>query len=603
MLRKLEKYEILEEIGHGGMATVYKARDTRLDRLVAVKVLHPHLRTAEEARTRFTREAKSVAKLRHTNILEIYDYSGDESEESYIAAELLTGPTLRAFVDKGAEVPAEVAACFVIEIARALTAAHEKGIVHRDVKPENVLIHEARCIKLTDFGIAQMVDAQGFTATGQILGSPGHMAPEQIEGGEIDVRTDLFSLGTVLYYLAVSRLPFVGRNPHQVLKRIMDGDFPDPLRVRPTIGGELKAIIDKSLTHEPGGRYQDAAEFEVALTDFVMRAGEEDPTALLAEFLGDPVATTARLEAQVVPRLIERGTEASSAGDVGTALDCFNRALALDEGNELALRRIEQMGQRGRRRRMLSIGLALVFGFSGLGAIGYAIGGPQDPPVPAVILPEGLDAGVDSDTDAESLALSQPDAALEDAALAVADAAPDAQAHQVVQKAAVLRPPRGPRRVNFAVRPRNVSISINGAPLQEFGPGHLQHMELPTGRTHTARVVTDSPCCDERTFRFTVPRGTEPYTQHLRLEPRDAALRVTTRGISARVEVLAGRGGSASGATNGFVDVPMGGLGEEQRQIRVTAPGYTEYTGTVRLQAGQSASVRAILRPVEAPEE
>lgn len=602
MLRKLEKYEILEEIGHGGMATVYKARDTRLDRLVAVKVLHPHLRTAEEARTRFTREAKSVAKLRHANILEIYDYSGDESEESYIAAELLTGPTLRAFVDKGAEIPAEVAACFAIEIVRALEVAHENGIVHRDVKPENVLIHEARCVKLTDFGIAQMVDVQGFTATGQILGSPGHMAPEQIEGGEIDVRTDLFSLGTVLYYLAVSRLPYVGRNPHQVLKRIMDGDYPDPLRVRPTIGGELKAIIDKSLAHEPKDRYQDAADFEQALTAFVARAGEDDPTALLAEFLGDPKATIERLEPQIVERLIERGTAASN-DDVGTALDCYDRALALDEGNELVLRRIEQMGQRGRRRRILSLGLAIVLGVSGLGAIGYAVGGPQDPLVPAVILPEAIDASVESDTDAESLAQSEPDAAVEDAAVAVADAALDArQAHQVVQKAPVLRP-RGPRRVNFAPRPRNVSISINGGPLRVFGPGDLEHMELATGRAHTARVVTDSPCCDERTFRFTVPRGTEPHTQHLRLELRDAALRVTTRGVSAVVHVSATRqSAAASGSTNSFVDVPMGDL-REQREIRVTATGYTEYTGTVRLQAGVTTPKIVLLSPVEAPEQ
>ncbi|MCA9580752.1 MAG: serine/threonine protein kinase, partial [Myxococcales bacterium] len=147
MLRKLSKYEILDEIGHGGMATVFRGRDSRLDRPVAVKILHPHLQSAPEARARFTREARSVARLHHPNILEIYDNSDESSEESYIVTELLTGPTLKAFVEKTGPMPAEIAAAFTAEIAQALGAAHDANIVHRDVKPENVLIHEQRTVK------------------------------------------------------------------------------------------------------------------------------------------------------------------------------------------------------------------------------------------------------------------------------------------------------------------------------------------------------------------------------------------------------------------------------------------------------------------------
>src|SRR6185295_1762819 len=235
MLKRLEKYEIVDEIGHGGMATVYRARDTRLDRLVALKVMHPHLQGAKEARARFSREALTIARLHHPAILEIYDYSGEESDTSYIAAELLTGPTLKQFADAHHDIPPEICACVAIQLARALAAAHAEGVIHRDVKPENVLLHENRCVKLTDFGIAQLVDVQGMTTTGQVLGSPAHMAPEQIEGKECDPRSDLFSLGTVLYLLATSELPFSGSNPHQVLKRIMEGRFKDPLQARPSI--------------------------------------------------------------------------------------------------------------------------------------------------------------------------------------------------------------------------------------------------------------------------------------------------------------------------------------------------------------------------------
>src|SRR5262245_64908366 len=133
MLERVEKYEIIGEIGHGGMATVYRARDTRLDRLVALKVMHPHLQGAKEARQRFAREALTVARLHHPSILEIYDYSGEESEIRFIATELLSGPTLKQFADSHPEIPAEIAACIVLQVTQALAAAHAEGVIHRDV--------------------------------------------------------------------------------------------------------------------------------------------------------------------------------------------------------------------------------------------------------------------------------------------------------------------------------------------------------------------------------------------------------------------------------------------------------------------------------------
>ena len=411
MLRKLEKYELLEEIGHGGMATVFRGRDERLDRLVAVKVLHPHLQKAPEARIRFTREARSVAKLKHPNILEVYDYSGEDSPESYIAAELLTGPTLKRFAEDHGALPPEIVAAIGIQIARALATAHQHGIVHRDVKPENVLFHEARTVKLTDFGIAQMVDAQSFTATGQILGSPGHMAPEQVEGGDIGACSDIFSLGTVLYFLAVGRLPFTGRNPHQVLKRIMDAEFADPLRVQPAIGGELRRIVLRAMAREPGERHASAEELEADLLAFLQGLELDDPDALLERYLADPEAVAAELRDNAIAVLTRRGREAMERKDRAAALECFNRVLALDEGNEEVLRLLDKLGDDGQRTLWLG-GAALFLGAAALAAV--------------LLWPED-GGGSSGSLDAGALVTDAGDGVLGDAgALDAAPAAPDA---------------------------------------------------------------------------------------------------------------------------------------------------------------------------------
>ena len=373
MRARLGKYEILEEIGHGGMATVYRARDASLGRDVALKVLHPHLQKAAEARARFRREAQSVARLHHPGIPEIYDYSDEESDDTFLAAELLTGPTLERFVESVSDIPAEIAACAGIELARALGAAHEAGIVHRDVKPSNVLLDKARVLKLTDFGIAHLVGSQGFTATGQVLGSPGHMAPEQVERGYSDVRSDLFALGTVLYFVATGRPPFAGRNPHQVLKRVSEADFPDPQRINPRIGRELADVLKKMLALDPRDRYGSAREVEQALTEIVERVGIEDPATALRGFLEDPTTSAARWNARAVEALLLRAERAASDGAWVDAHEAAGRVLAIDDGNADALallRRLERRGNRERHRRWAWVGgLAAALGTILLGVV------------------------------------------------------------------------------------------------------------------------------------------------------------------------------------------------------------------------------------------
>ncbi|MCA9602989.1 MAG: protein kinase [Myxococcales bacterium] len=273
MLRKLEKYEILSEIGHGGMATVYRARDSRLDREVAIKILHPHLRGADEARARFTREARSVARLRHPNILEIYDNAEESSDESFIVTELLTGPTLKAFVESTGAMPAEVAACFGVAIARALGAAHGAGIVHRDVKPENLLVDSSGTVKILDMGLARIredsprgTEGTNLTSSGQIMGTIDYISPEQAEDTRTaDHRSDIYSLGCTLFRLLTNESVFPGSTKIERLMAHAAMAPPSLCEKRQDAPAELDAIVQKMLAKDPNERFQSMAEVSDAL--------------------------------------------------------------------------------------------------------------------------------------------------------------------------------------------------------------------------------------------------------------------------------------------------------------------------------------------------
>ncbi len=577
MLRKLEKYEVLNEIGHGGMATVYRARDSSLDRFVALKVLHPHLQRTTEARARFTREAKSVAKLRHPHILEIYDYSGETSDETYIAAELLTGPTLKDFVLQHKEVPPEIAVCISLQLADALGEAHAKGIIHRDVKPENVLIHEDRCVKLTDFGIAHMVDAHTFTVTGQILGSPGHMAPEQVEGGTCDVRSDVFSLGTVLYFCATGRLPFVGRNPHHLLKLLLGGEYPDPLRVRPAIGEDLAGIVNKALARAPDDRYQSAAEMAEELRRFLVEMGIDDPDEMLASYLADPIAVAQQLHQQSLQRLLTIGASAAKTGDVPTAQAALSRALALDDGNDRALKLLGSLGRRRRRNTLIAAALpVLVVAFVG---VGYA----------AWLRGEVIPPSTDTDGMGDETQVGVPSIPGEAEG---SDGAPDSPAETSATEQPVVAAgngrkdsvPNGRRWVVFKPTPSNVSISVDGSPLKPYGPD-FRRVRLKVGN-HTFRFVGAEDCCQERVIRRRISAGARDFELLVKL--RYKAARLYLKGptpADATVRIILPGNRKVSGRIREILRIPMSSL-QASAQVQISAPGYRSYKSVVKLRAG-----------------
>src|SRR5437868_9583434 len=273
------------------MAVVYRGIDRSLKRVVAVKVLHKHLADYQEARDRFEREAQAVAKLRHENILEIFDYAAKPESEAYIVTEFIDGQTLKQVItDRPIAFP-EIGAMIMLQVGRALAHAHAHGILHRDVKPENIMIRSDGVVKLMDFGISPMVDLERLTVTGQLLGSPAYMAPEHVEGRPIDYRTDVFAAGIVLYQLTVGRLPFEGKNPHEVLKRIAECKFVDPRQANPAVGNRLGKIMLRAMALQPSDRFPNIGEMVIALDAYLEESGTaaDKLTSELARYFKAPV--------------------------------------------------------------------------------------------------------------------------------------------------------------------------------------------------------------------------------------------------------------------------------------------------------------------------
>jgi tRNA A-37 threonylcarbamoyl transferase component Bud32 len=361
-----ERYEIVEEVGQGGMATVYRALDRRLDRSVALKVMHPFLAGNERNRRRFHREAQVVANLKHDNIVQVYDYSGLDSREAFIVSEFIDGQTLKKWLE---DVPGgmvtEVAALILHPLARALGYAHDQKVIHRDVKPENAMVRKDGVIKLTDFGIAQVVNTEQMTSTGTMVGSPAFMSPEHIEGGTLDHRADIFSLGTIAYLLACGELPFQGDNPHALLRNILEVRFAPPERLNPAIGPGFARVIRTCLQRDPGDRYASCHELVAELERILEAADLGSPEEELPRYFRAPAAYNGALRERLVEREIREGRREAAAGRLPAAMRRLDRALALDGSRkdvlELVgwLRRRQLWRQRwGRSLRWAGVGVA-----------------------------------------------------------------------------------------------------------------------------------------------------------------------------------------------------------------------------------------------------
>jgi serine/threonine-protein kinase len=258
---KIGRYKILGELGRGAMGIVYKAEDPNLDRTVALKtiIIADDADGAAEYRKRFFLEAKAAGKLNHPNVVTTFD-CGDHDGMAYLAMELVEGTDLRTRLTSDGVTPLE-AVDIVRQVAEGLAYAHERGVVHRDIKPANIMIDEKGRAKLMDFGLARMRLADHKTTTGMVLGTPRYMSPEQIAGEPVDARSDIFSLGIVLYEALTGTRLFSGEGIEQVQHSIMNVEPVPPTRVTPGIPAMLDFVVARALKRDPKVRYQDAREF------------------------------------------------------------------------------------------------------------------------------------------------------------------------------------------------------------------------------------------------------------------------------------------------------------------------------------------------------
>jgi eukaryotic-like serine/threonine-protein kinase len=260
------RYRLDEKIGAGGMSTVYRARDMTLERDVAVKIMHREIAADSDHLERFRREARAVAQLSHPHIVSVID-AGEDEGRPYIVFEYVEGETLKDRIRRMGRLPVAEAVAYAIEIARALGYAHQRHIVHRDVKPQNVLIDAEGSAKVTDFGIARTLDQEGLTADGRVLGTTDYVSPEQALGHKVTGQSDLYSLGIVLFEMLAGEVPFMGDNLVAVaIKHVRDA-LPDVQRLRPEVSSALAAVLDRATAKDLDRRYADDLELIADLED------------------------------------------------------------------------------------------------------------------------------------------------------------------------------------------------------------------------------------------------------------------------------------------------------------------------------------------------
>jgi serine/threonine-protein kinase len=318
--QKLGRFEVLAEIGRGAMGIVYKAKDPMLERIVAIKTINMGMDRdgAEMYEKRFYQEARAAGGLNHPNIVTVYDI-GKTDTECYMAMECIEGAELRTLLLPGRPLPVPRALSIAAQVAEGLAYAHERGVVHRDIKPANIMVPESGAVKITDFGIARMRSSNVQTQTGMMMGSPKYMSPEQVIGKRADHRTDIFSLGVILYEMLTGATPFTGESVNAVMYQIVNFVPPAPSALNPASPAVLDGVVAGMLAKSLEERYQSAAEVARALRQCELQAhgaatGATStlPLGMLAAGLA-PTVVDKEVKSAVLAQTLERSRRVEDA--------------------------------------------------------------------------------------------------------------------------------------------------------------------------------------------------------------------------------------------------------------------------------------------------
>ena len=336
------RYEILDKLGEGAMGVVYRARDSAIGRIVALKMLSAELGAEEELHQRFQREAEAIGRLNHPNVVTVYDL-GHAEGQLYMAMELLEGDDLRSLIDTRADIPLADRVRILMQICDGVGYAHSRGVVHRDVKPANIHVSAAGKVKILDFGLARVAARESITRRGVILGTPDYMAPEQATGKVVDQRSDVFSAGAVFYEFLTLEKPFKGRTLSAVLYQIIQED-PDPLlTVNPEVPVRLAALVHRMLRKDPALRYATLDEVGrelAAIHDALRRSRSRSALPQSSGPPGEEARSVVRDHVARARAHLEAGRNAEAVRDAAEALATDP---ASEEASEITWRAIRQM--------------------------------------------------------------------------------------------------------------------------------------------------------------------------------------------------------------------------------------------------------------------
>jgi serine/threonine-protein kinase len=478
---RLGRYELTDVLGEGGMATVFEATDTKLNRQVAVKVMFPHLARRDEAVARFKREARAAAGLDHEHILRVFDVGGGGVEDGhlvppYIVLELVDGESLNE-VFQGKEPPlAEVVAAIGVALCRALSQAHEQGIVHRDIKPANVMVTKAGRLALADFGVAHMGEEDSLvTKTGTILGTPAFMSPEQAMSDPVDSRSDIYSLGATLYTIATGSLPYSGSSAH-ILASILGGNCRSIEEVNPLMGRELSRIIQSMMKTDPEERISSAEKAAEALLQVVTGGGFEDVDELLLDFFTGPESQAEVRRQSAMSATLVRALRMADEGRMPMALSLADRVLSLDSENLQAQTLARKFGKQRRQRLWPAVALPMIV----TAAAGLLFWGSRPGSIAEYVYDAGAPVAVTGPSDATAIELMPTIVGGPDDA----GAEPDA-------KARVVRP-RNDK--DARVRPPALTMKVADAGVVAVKPD--AKVAVPVAPKEPARLIVDiKPWC------------------------------------------------------------------------------------------------------------